>query len=54
MSVKGDQKVHETVTHLLLRSKVVDNVEEFSDLFRSFSFNHVRDGFTADITAWRS
>lgn len=54
MSVKGDQKVHETVTNLLLRREVIDNVEEFSDLFRSLSFNHVRDGFAADITAWRS
>ena len=38
-------------TYLLLRGEVVDDVEEFPDLFRGLALDHVGDGFAPDIAA---
>ena len=38
-------------THLFLRGKVVDDVEELADLFGGLSLDHVGHSLAADIAA---
>jgi hypothetical protein len=44
-------KVGEKEAHLLFRSKIVDNVEELANLFRGFTFDHIRDSLAPNIAA---
>ena len=37
------------MSHLLLRSEIVDDVEELADLFRSLTLDHVRHGLASNI-----
>lgn len=46
-----DCSEREIRTHLFLRSEVVDDVEETTDLFRGLPFDHVRHRLAANIAA---
>jgi hypothetical protein len=39
-------------TYLLLRSEIVDDVEELPDLLRGLALDHVGNGLAPDITVW--
>ena len=39
-----------TVAYLLLRRKVVYNIEELANLFRCLALDHVRHGFATNIS----
>ena len=41
------------ITHLLFRSKVIDDVEEFADILRSLTLDHVRNSLASNITEHR-
>jgi hypothetical protein len=37
--------------YLLLRGKVIDNIEKLANLLGCFAFDHVRNSFAANIAA---